>query len=191
MKKQIIMSLKVILLFTILLGVMYPFFITGIGQLFFPLKSNGSLIQSSGKTIGSELIGQEFKSNKFFHGRPSFSNYNPLPSGASNFSLNNKKLIEMTEINRNYFDSINENHSKIPIELLYNSGSGLDPHISPEGAKLQAKRIARERDLDIRLVYQIINTHIEKKQFNILGEERVNVLLLNIDLEKLDNKHEN
>jgi len=186
MKNHILISLKMLILMTILTGVLYSFFITGIAQIFFHAKANGSFIQRNGKNAGSVLIGQKFTSDKYFSSRPSVIDYNPLPSGGSNFGMTSKKLKDTTLIITNSFAVKNElsDESIIPSEMIFSSASGLDPHISVKAAYLQVQRIAKARNIAQYKVVQIIDKLKEKRQFYILGEERVNVLLLNLELDK-------
>jgi K+-transporting ATPase ATPase C chain len=189
--KTIIISLKIFLFFTILTGIVYPLLVTGIAQTLFPGKANGSLITEDGKVIGSKLIGQQFDSVIYFISRPSAVSYNPLPSGGSNLGLTNVKLKNLVAERRAMFIGLNQLDSLaiVPPEMLFASASGLDPHISPDAALLQTGRIAKARNLDTiqtqKLVQNVLS-HIEKPQFIVLGEERVNVLILNLELDKPD-----
>jgi potassium-transporting ATPase KdpC subunit len=183
--KTLIIALKIFLFFTILTGIIYPLLVTGIAQLTFPLKANGSLIAKDNKTIGSELIGQQFDSAYYFTSRPSAIFYNPLPSGGSNYGLTNKKLKELVEARKKKFIAFNQLDSlaSIPSEMLFASASGLDPHISPEAALLQVERIAKSRkfnDAQKQTLIRCIQDHTETPQFLCLGEKRINVLLLNL-----------
>ena len=141
-------AFKAFLLFTILTGVVYPLLITGITQVMFPEKANGSLIREQNRILGSKLIGQQFDSIKYFSSRPSVINYNPVQSGASNYGLTNAKLRDSVRnrysqfIYRNKLDSL----TTVPSEMLFASASGLDPHISPDAAFLQVERIAQARN---------------------------------------------
>ena len=147
MKTQTITALKFLLLLTILTGIIYPLVMTGIAQLIFPSKANGSLITKDGKVIGSELIGQKFDSSIYFWSRPSVIGYNPVPSGASNYGPVSDTLRKLVASRRDLFaqsNSINDRMS-IPKEMVFASGSGLDPHISPEAALMQAERIISAR----------------------------------------------
>lgn len=189
--KTIVISFKIFLFLTILTGLIYPLFVTGIAQMMFPSKVNGSLIVKDNKTIGSALIGQQFDSAVYFTSRPSANSYNPLPSGGSNFGLTNSKLKDLVAERKKKFISFNELDSltAIPSEMLFSSASGLDPHISPEAGLLQADRIAKARhfndDQKLTLV-KSINELTETPQFLFLGEERINVLALNLKLDNLD-----
>jgi potassium-transporting ATPase KdpC subunit len=188
--RTLIISLKIFLFFTILTGLVYPLFITGIAQIVFPAKANGSLIVKGDKIIGSELIGQNFDTICYFSSRPSAISYNPLPSGGSNYGLTNVKLKNSVDslkkrfIAYNHLDSLTE----IPSEMLFASASGLDPHISQRAALLQVDRIAKARNftaIQKEKLMQCVKVHAEEPQFLCLGEERVNVLLLNLDIDKI------
>ncbi len=190
MKKNIITSILFLLLMTILTGLIYPLVMTGISQVIFPHQSNGSMITSGDSLIGSELIGQNFTSDKYFKGRPSAIGYNPMPSGATNLGPTSKTLADSINARKQAFISENglPENAEIPREMLTGSASGVDPNISTEGAKLQITRILKARGWNesFRLkIEDLINMLIEKPQFGILGEERINVLILNIELDKL------
>jgi K+-transporting ATPase ATPase C chain len=194
--KTLFIALKIFLFFTIVTGIIYPLLITGIAQLIFPSKANGSLIVEDNKIIGSELIGQQFDSCIYFSSRPSEISYNPLPSGGSNLGLTNIKLKKLVDDRRKHFIAFNQLNSltEIPSGMLFASASGLDPHISPQEAFLQVDRISRARNLDERhkqvLIKDIIDL-TEGPQFMCLGEERVNVLNLNIKLDRTDRNNMN
>lgn len=188
--KTLIISVKIFLFFTILTGVVYPLFVTGIAQVAFPGKANGSLIVKNNQIIGSELIGQKFDSVVYFTSRPSAVSYNPLPSGGSNFSVTNDKLKNLVAERRHKFDTFNQLDSltEIPSEMLFASASGLDPHISPEAAILQVDRIAKARNFDNAQKQELmkcVKNVSETPQFLFLGEARVNVLLLNLETDKI------
>lgn len=187
--KTIFISIKIFLVMTILTGVIYPLVITVIGQTIFPNQSNGSLIVMNDKTVGSELIGQKFVSNQYFNSRPSATDYNPMPSGGSNLSGTSKELQLRVKRNITAFDSVNQLPANqiIPSEMIYASGSGLDPHISPQAALLQVNRICKARNLPQTAtngMTDLITRFTEGRQLGFLGEERVNVLKLNIELDK-------
>jgi potassium-transporting ATPase KdpC subunit len=188
--KSLIISLKIFLYFTVLTGIIYPFLITGLVQLIFPKKANGSMIVKDNEIIGSKLIGQQFDSAIYFSSRPSATSYNPLPSGGSNYGLTNARLIKLVKERKHHFLNYNKLDSLtiISSEMLFASASGLDPHISPEAAYLQAERIAQNRNFNneqkLKLL-QSIKNQTEAPQFLCLGEERVNVLLLNLDIDKI------
>ena len=187
--KTLFITLKIFFFFTVLTGIVYPLLVTGIAKVLFPVKANGSLIIKDNKTIGSELIGQQFDSTIYFSSRPSAVSYNPLPSGGSNYGLTNTKLKNLVAERKQQFIYFNQLDSLtvIPSEMLFASASGLDPHISPEAAFLQVERIAKARNYDQnqkQLLMQSISQHTENPQFAFLGEERINVLVLNLELEK-------
>jgi K+-transporting ATPase ATPase C chain len=157
----------------------------------FPSKANGSLITVDNTTIGSKLLGQNFDSVIYFSSRPSVISYNPMPSGGSNYGLTNIKLKNIVTERRRQFQAFNKLDTliDIPSEMLFASASGLDPHISPEAALLQVDRISKARHFNNsqeQLILQIINELSEKPQLSLLGENRVNVLDLNIKLNKLE-----
>jgi len=189
--KTLFISLKIFLFFTILTGIIYPLFVTGIAQLTMPTKANGSLILKNNKIIGSELIGQRFDSVIYFTSRPSAISYNPLPSGGSNFGLTNAKLKHSVDSLKNQFIAFNQldGSTTIPSEMLFASASGLDPHISQKAALMQVDRIARARNFSSdrkQSIIQCVKRITEAPQFLLLGEERVNVLVLNLELDKID-----
>jgi potassium-transporting ATPase KdpC subunit len=188
--KTLIISLKIFLFFTVLTGIIYPLLVTGIAQVVFPAKANGSLIVKNNQVIGSELIGQQFDSVIYFTSRPSAVSYNPLPSGGSNYGLTNVKLKNLVAERRRTFNTFNQLDSltEIPSEMLFASASGLDPHISPESAVLQIDRIARARNFNKEQKQELINCVnklSESPQFLCLGEARINVLLLNLEIDKI------
>jgi potassium-transporting ATPase KdpC subunit len=180
-------SLRIFLIMTVLTGLIYPLLITGIAQSFFSSKANGSLILKSDTVIGSRLIGQSFNRNIYFSSRPSVNQYNPLPSGGSNLGLTNVKLTKLVDERKKEFLKYNAlNHrTEIPSEMLFASASGLDPHISVEAAMLQVERIAANRRLDILTLQKMVKRFAEPRQLGFLGETRVNVLILNIQLDEL------
>ena len=185
--KSAINSIKMLLIMVVLTGIIYPSFITLTGKLFFNRKVNGTLIEVNGKTIGSELIGQNFTDSKYFVGRPSASNYDTLASGASNKAVTNKEFQAF--IKKTYEDlSVKYKTKDIPKELYTMSGSGLDPHISKEGALIQVYSVATERSFSkekTEALKNLVEELTEKRTFGVLGEERINVLKLNIELDKL------
>jgi potassium-transporting ATPase KdpC subunit len=183
-------ALVMVGLFIILTGLVYPLLMTGAAQVLFPSHANGSLIYAEdGKPLGSALIGQNFTDPSYFWGRLSATAekpYNAATSGGSNFSVLNDAL--KAQVQARIADLKNadpENPMPIPVDLVTASGSGLDPHISPASAYYQAARIARLRGLAVNQVNGLIARHIEPLFLGIFGEPRVNVLLLNIDLDKL------
>ena len=170
---------------TLMLGVAYPLFVTGAAQLLFPFQANGSLVQRDGHTIGSTLIGQPFSGSGYFWPRPSAAGrgYDGAASGGSNLGPTNPALIARVDLDRARLAATNRD-AAVPIELVTASASGLDPHLSPAGAAFQVPRVARERGLDEATVRRLVEAMTEPRQFGILGEPRVNVLLLNAALDE-------
>ena len=194
--KRLIISLKIFMFFTVLTGIIYPLLITGIAQVVFPEKANGSLIVIDNKTVGSELIGQQFDSKKYFVSRPSAISYNPLPSGGSNYGLTNTRLKNLVTERKTHFIDFNQldSHTVIPSEMLFASASGLDPHISQKAALLQVERIVKARNFNTiqkQNLIQCIKSLTETPQYLVFGQERVNVLVLNLELIKLDQNNTN
>lgn len=190
MKKQLIISLKAVGLMTLLLGVIYPLFITGIAQIAFHDKANGSLIEVNGVLKGSKLIGQKNDMDIYFNTRPSAVDYNTLASGASNFGLTSEELHNSFEQRKSEFSKKNNlaENTLLPSEMLFASASGIDPHISPEAASLQINRIANARKLSVTLkeeLQELVNRLTEQPQFNLFGCPRINVFILNLELDKL------
>lgn len=189
MKKQTIIALKILLVLTIVTGILYPLLITGVAQVAFNHKANGSMIEKNNVIIGSELIGQKIDSVAYFWSRPSAIDYNPLPSGASNLGPTSEKLKKLVSERRSKFAKENGVDSMaIPAEMLTTSASGLDPHISARAALLQVNRIAKARNFNAaqkQELERLIRGKTEKPQFGILGEEKINVFLLNIELDKI------
>lgn len=188
--KTFIIALKTLFFFTILTGVIYPLLVTGLAQLLFPAKANGSIIYQNSKPIGSELLGQKFDSSIYFSSRPSVVSYNPLPSGGSNYGLSSKVLKQQVIDRKKKFLEFNNlaGTSKIPSEMLFASASGLDPDISKEAAMLQIKRIVTARhfnEFQKQKLLECISRQTKPPQFLCLGEERVNVLLLNLDVDTI------
>lgn len=189
--KTLIVSLKALLFFTLLTGVAYPLLITGMAQVIFPGKANGSIIMKNNKPVGSELIGQDFDTSTYFSSRPSAISYNPMPSGGSNFSLTNTKLKNQVDERKLRFIALNQLDSltNIPSEMLFASASGLDPHISPEAAYMQTGRIVKIRHFNNNQndqLLSVIKNLTEEPQLLCLGEKRINVLILNIKLDEID-----
>lgn len=194
MKTQTVTALRFLMIMTIVTGILYPLLMTGIAQLFFHSKANGSLIVIDGKIRGSELIGQEFDTNIYFWSRPSAIGYDPVPSGASNYGPTSDTLKKLTALRRELFSKMNllADGTPIPKEMIFVSGSGLDPHISPEAAILQVDRIAKARNFNSSIKEILINKIkdlTEEPQFHFLGEKRINVLRLNIELDKIEGKY--
>ena len=175
-------------LWTVLTGLVYPAFVTAIAQVAFPHQANGSLIVQDGKPVGSELIGQPFDDPRYFWGRPSATA--PFPDNAaastgSNLSPTNPDLIKAVQGRVEALRAADPgNAAPVPVDLVTASGSGLDPHISPAAALYQVARIARLRNLDAQVVQQVVGEHVEERLLGLLGEPRVNVLRLNLDLDR-------
>ena len=190
MKTQTIIALKFLLVMTILTGFIYPIIMTGLAQLSYPSKANGSMILKDGKIIGSELIGQKFDSSIYFWSRPSAISYNPVPSGASNYGPTSDTLKKLVGARRVLFANMNsiENVLTIPREMIFASASGLDPHISPEATLMQVDRVVKSRHFDCNQKDKLllkIKDLTEPPQYLFLGEERINVLILNLELDKI------
>ncbi len=183
--KELRPALTLLLAFTVLLGLAYPLSITGIGQVFFPTAADGSLIERDGRVIGSQLIGQRFSRPDYFHSRPSAAGegYDATQSGGTNLAPSNSVLIAAIA-GRTAEAARDSNGRPIPIDLVTASGSGLDPHISPESAALQVSRVARERQVHEDAVRALVFEHIEPPSFGVLGKARVNVLRLNLALDR-------
>jgi potassium-transporting ATPase KdpC subunit len=198
MLRQIRPAIVVLLALTLITGLVYPLAMTGIARVIFPYQAQGSLIERDGKVVGSELIGQAFESEKYFHGRPSATTapdpndatktvpapYNAANSGGSNLGPSNKALIDRVQGD---MDKLKQENSaaSVPADLVTTSASGLDPHISPEAALFQAPRIAKARNVPEDRIRQLVADHTEGRFLGLLGEPRVNVLLLNLALDQL------
>ena len=189
MKKNFLISIWMTLATTVLLGILYPLVVTLLAQWAFPRQANGEIVHVGGKLVGSSLIGQPFTSAGYFHSRPSAAGaagYDPDASsgGASNLGPTNSALI--TRVNGDVTRLQAENPSaRIPVDLVTSSGSGLDPDISPAAAEFQIVRVARERGISEGDVRALVARHTEPRQFGFLGEPRVNVLELNLELDAL------
>lgn len=172
---------------TLLLGVVYPLMVTAIARLTFPARANGSLVTRDDRILGSSLIGQSNSDARYFWPRPSATDYKTLPSGASNEGPTSLALAELVRRREAEFRNANHVPTNVPIptEMLFASASGLDPHISPEAARLQIPRVAQSRGLPEREVAAMVDRLVEPPQLAILGQSRVNVLLLNLALDEL------
>lgn len=180
-------SIRFTLVTALLVGIGYPLFVTGLAHVLFPHKAAGSLILKDGQVIGSELLAQSFTADRYFHPRPSAAGsngYDATASGGTNLAQSSKTLV--TRIQASIDKLAAENPGKpVPIDLVTTSGSGLDPDITPDAAYFQAPRIAKARNLSEDRVRQLIQQHIAGRQFGVFGEPRVNVLDLNLELDKL------
>jgi potassium-transporting ATPase KdpC subunit len=191
MNKSILISVRILFFLTLLTGIVYPLGITGISLLFFHSKAEGSLVELNGKVVGSELIGQQTDGLAYFHSRPSAVNYQTQPSGASNLSWTDKRLKEMVASRKAAFQSENmlPETTVIPKEMLFASASGIDPYISPLAAILQVERIASARNFNDgqkQKLILLVAKMTEKPQYSLFGEERINVFLLNLELDLIE-----
>jgi len=185
MKKNLITATLMTIATTILLGVIYPLVITGLAQLIFPRQANGQLILKDGKLIGSSIIAQGFSSPGYFHPRPSFAGngYDPTNTNGSQLGPTNQKLID--RVKGDVANAQAENPSMpVPIDLVTGSGSGLDPHITPASAEFQLARVAKERTTTVEQLRALVQKHTQGRQLGFLGEPRVNVLALNLELDE-------
>ena len=182
-------AVSLLALMTILLGIVYPLIITGVAKVAFSRQAEGSLIYQNGKLVGSMLIGQSFSDPKYFWGRPSATApqpYNGLASSGSNLGPLNPALLDAVKANaKALHDADPDNRQPIPVDLVTASASGLDPEISPAGAHYQAARVARARNLPLAPVETLIKTHERGRLFGLIGERRINVLELNLALDRL------
>jgi K+-transporting ATPase ATPase C chain len=181
-------SVMSLLLFTILIGIIYPLVVTGIAQAIFPHQANGSIIMKDGKPVGSELIGQQFEDPKYFWGRPSATGpypYNGAASSGSNLGPNNTNLMNAVESRIKALRAADPgNAAMIPVDLITASGSGLDPHISLAAAEYQVRRVAESQGQDERTVRVLVAAHTRGRWLGLLGEPMVNVLELNLNLDR-------
>jgi potassium-transporting ATPase KdpC subunit len=192
MKRDFLISIRMTLATTVMLGIIYPLVVTRLAQLLYPRQSNGELIRRpDGTVVGSELLGQPFTSTGYFHSRPSAAGavgYDPMASGGSNLGPTNKALVVRVAGSVQSLSAENA-WAPIPVDLATASGSGLDPHISPASAEFQVSRIARERGMKEGDVRALVTKHTEQRQLGFLGEPRVNVLELNLELDATHPTH--
>ena len=188
MWRQLGTGFKMMLVLTVLTGLLYPGVVTGLCQVFFPARANGSLIVANGHAIGSELIGQNFKRPEYFQPRPSAAGndgYDPMASGASNLGPTNQKLADRVKDSVASFRKNNPDYTgPIPADLVTASGSGLDPDISPASAEAQAARIAKARGVPLEQVRNLIAGHTQGRDLGFMGDPRVNVLEINLALDQ-------
>jgi K+-transporting ATPase ATPase C chain len=190
-------AIVLVVALTLITGLIYPLVMTGLAQVLFPRQANGSLVEQGGKVVGSALIGQPFTGDSYFHGRPSATTkpdpndatktvdapYNAANSGGSNLGPTNKALIERVKGDVDKLKGQNPS-AQVPIDLVTTSGSGLDPHITPQAALFQVPRIARARNMPEDRIRQLVDQNTEGRTLGLLGEPRVNVLALNIALDR-------
>lgn len=191
MKRNLLISIWMTLATTVLLGIIYPLMVTGLAQVLYPRRANGSLLEFRGQLVGSRLIGQPFTAPWYFHSRPSAAGpagYDPTQSQGSNLAPTNKALLDRVSASVQTLQAENPN-TPIPIDLVTTSASGLDPDISPASAEFQIARVAKERKMTETDLRAVVQRHTQQRQFGILGEPRVNVLELNLDLDQINAVH--
>lgn len=185
---QLKITIRATIVLTVLTGLAYPLLVTGLAQALFHRQANGSLLESNGKVVGSELIGQSFARPEYFHGRPSAAGnngYDGANSSGSNLGPTSQKLVDRVQAGIKKFRTENPGFTgPIPADLLTSSGSGLDPHISPASAEAQVARVAAARGVAPERITGLVARHTEGRQWGLFGEPRVNVLLLNLDLDR-------
>lgn len=184
--KYLMPAIRFILFMTLLLGFIYPFAMTGISQILFPSQANGDFLTRGGQKVGSSLIAQKFEKSEYFWSRPSAIDYNPLPSGGSNLGQSSESLKKAVDARRAKLKLAHPDQlDEPPQDLLFASGSGLDPHISPEAALYQAQRVANARNLSLDQVQKIVQQSTQKRVFGIFGDPTVNVLALNLAIDEI------
>jgi len=198
MLRELRPAIVLVIILTVITGLIYPLVMTGIAGALFPTQAQGSLVTVDGKVVGSTLIGQEFTSDKYFHGRPSATTapdpndssktvpapYNAANSGGSNLGPTNKALIDRVKADVDKLKQENPS-APVPIDLVTTTGSGLDPDISPEAAQFQVPRVAKARNIPEDRLRQLVNGHVQGRLLGLFGEPRVNVLALNMALDGL------
>ena len=198
MLRELRPAIVLVIILTLITGLIYPLVMTGIGGVLFPTQAQGSLVEIGGKVVGSTLIGQEFTSDKYFHGRPSATTapdpndssktvsapYNAANSGGSNLGPTNKALIDRVKADVDKLKQENPS-APVPIDLVTTTASGLDPDITPEGALFQVPRVSKARNIPEDRLRQLVNEHVEGRLLGLFGEPRVNVLALNMALDGL------
>ncbi len=185
MKEQLLIAVKMMLVFTVITGIIYPLATTGFAQVLFHSQANGSLVRAHGHIAGSRLIGQTWTGPRYFHGRPSANGYNGLASGGSNFGPTNRAYIEKIRQRAAAWQKRTGSRQPIPADLVEASFSGLDPDISPGAAFYQAPRVARARHLSLAKVQALIRRHTHGRTLGMIGSPAVNVLQLNLALDRL------
>jgi len=184
-KKNLVTAVLMTIATTVLLGIAYPLVVTGLAQAIFPRKANGQLIQRGGENIGSSIIGQGFSGTSYFHSRPSAAGngYDAANTNGSQLGPTNQKLIDRVK-NDVAAAQVDHSGTDVPVDLVTASASGIDPHITPASAEFQIARVAKERGATVDQVRSLVAKHTEGRQFGFLGEARVNVLELNLDLDR-------
>ncbi len=188
MKREFAIAIRMTLVTVLLTGVLYPLAMTALAQVLFPYQANGSLLRREGRNVGSALIGQRFSTPAYFHGRPSAAGaegYDAAASGGSNLGPTSKRLRERvaTDVENLRAQNPGSSSEPVPVDLITASGSGLDPHVTPEAARWQAPRVAAARAIPPAELEGLIAAHLERPSLGVLGEPRVNVLLLNLALD--------
>ena len=183
MKKKLVTAILMTIATTVLLGIIYPLVVTGIAQVLFPKQANGELIEANGKVVGSRLIAQAFTGPAYFHSRPSAVSYDPTNSNGSQLGPTNQKLIDRVKGDVTANQKENPGLS-VPIDLVTTSASGFDPDITPAAAEFQLARVAKERGTTVEQLRTVVAKHTQGRQLRILGEPRVNVLELNLELDQ-------